>query len=176
MPAEAGVVQVQHSAVEFMKKTETAPSDEVFATAISELVLIGKDEIAAKLWTAATQKDVGGPASAAAVFGALFRQGDRDAMLAAWSQLATPSMLDGDMLWAAFGATLSEGTSDGVLAALTQAISPGALFTRTERLLPIVSRRYGSGAAAALLERAESMAGTVREKRALAQLRPRITG
>jgi hypothetical protein len=176
MPAAVGAVQVQQAAVEFMKKTETAPSDEAFAAAISELVLIGKDEIAAKLWTAATQKDAGGPVSAAAVFGALFRQGDRNAMLMAWSRLARPSMLDGDMLWAAFGATLSEGTSDAALAALAQAISPGALLTRTERLMPIMSHRYGSGAAAGLLERAESMASSTREKRALAKLRSRITG
>ena len=114
--------------------------------------------------------------SAAAVFGALFRQGDRNAMLMAWSRLARPSMLDGDMLWAAFGATLSEGTSDAALAALAQAISPGALLTRTERLMPILSHRYGSGAAAGLLERAESMASSTREKRALAKLRSRITG
>jgi hypothetical protein len=42
--------------------------------------------------------------------------------------------------------------------------------------MPIMSHRYGSGAAAGLLERAESMASSTREKRALAKLRSRITG
>jgi hypothetical protein len=179
VPAKAaggGAVAVQESAVEHMLRTEASPSDAAFAAAIADLVLIGQDAVAAKLWTAATEKNAGGPASARAVFGALFRQGDRTAMLQAWERLASPSMIDGDMLWAAFGATLGEGTSDQTLDALSRAISPGAVVTRTERLLPILSRRYGSGSVVGLLQRAESMATTSRERQAIVKLKAGVTG
>jgi hypothetical protein len=175
-PPRPGDTDVQTTAVRAMRAVETTPTDQAFADAIGEVCLLGRDQMAATLWEAAVQRQGAGPAAAAAAFGALFRQGERAALLAAWTRLSDPSPLQGDMLWAAFGPSLGEGSSDDVLHALSQAISPGAVLTRTARLLPLLSQRYGSGAAVAMLQRAESMASTQRQRRLLAKLHKRIAG
>ncbi len=175
-PLRGGEEDVLAFATDAMRTVETSPSDQTFAAAIGDVSLLGRDPIAVKLWEAAVQKGVAGPESARAGFGALFRQGERDGLLEAWGRLLEPSTLEGDMLWAAFGPGLGEGSSDEVLDALSRAISAGAVVNRTERLLPLLSRRYGAGAGLALIQRATSLATTKRQRRLLAKLEKRATG
>ncbi len=174
-PQRSGVVDIQTEAVTSMREAEKAPSDTAFGQAISAVVLLGKDEIAGKLWEAAAAKQVNGPQSARAVFGSLFRLGEHVMLLEAWQKLEGPSALEGDMLWASLGPLLGDGTSEAALAALSEAISPGAVVQRILRIAPEMGRRYGGGAERAMLDRGIAMATTSRQRQVLTRALKKLT-
>ena len=165
--ARAGLLDVRTEAVHAMRAVEKTATDVAYGRAITAVVLLGKDAMAAKLWTAAAEHRANGPQSARAVFGALFRQGDHNALLEAWSRLEVPSVLEGDMLWASLGPSLGEGTSEAALAALSDAITPGAVVQRILRIAPEMGRRYGGAAERAMVERGLALATTSRQRQAL---------
>ncbi len=173
-PARPELVGLHDSAVAAMKQAESAPSDEAFAAAIGDLALMGRREMAIKMWAAARQADTAGPRSARAAFPLLFASGERDAMLHAWARLGGPTPRQGDMLWAAFGPTLGEGTSEAALSALTATLSPGGAVDRVRRLAPLLARRWGRSAALASVESAASMATTTRQRREIEAIRQEI--
>ena len=165
------LVDVKQLAVARMQAAQSNPTDTTMSAAIREVALLGMDPMAAKLWEAAGQKEANGPLSARAAFGSLYRTGDHGALINAWQRLNSPTMMEGDMLWAALGPVLGQGTSDAALAALGQALSPGGVVSRITRLAPLLAERYGSGAATAAIDRAMSIATTTRQRRAIQALR-----
>ena len=172
-----GTIDVRAAAVAGMKSLETVTSDETFASTIHDVVLIGKDEIAAQLWAAAMQQQAAGPASARAAFGSLFRLAKHEAMLEAWKRLAPASALEGDMLWGALAPQISAGgLSDAEIEALRQSIGPGSLVHRIKALAPLIASRWGSGAAVAAINAARAHATNSRQQRELDAISKEFSG
>ncbi len=163
-----GTVDVREQAVVRLKDIEAVTDDATFARAIKDVVLIGKDEIATQLWTAAMQRQVAGPKSAHAVFGALFRLARITELVQAWQRLAPATSQEGDMLWAALAPQLAGGSvTDEQVEALRQTIGPGAVVNRIKKLAPIIGQRWGTTAAVAAIDAARTHATNSRQKREL---------
>ncbi len=163
-----GSIDVRAAAVARMKSLESLTSDEAFAAAIHDVVLIGQDEIAAQLWAAAVQRQAAGSASARAVFGALFRLAKQADMLEAWKRLVPATPLEADMLWASFAAQATMGQlSPEEVEALRQAIGPGAVVHRTKVLAPVIARHWGRSAAMAAISAARAHATSPRQRQEL---------
>lgn len=140
-----GWSDVKNDAVAAMTDVEDHPTDDGYARALRDLVLIGQDEIAAGLWDNAVSKGVEAHLSAEAAFGALFRRGRHDALVMAWNRLGTPTTLQADMLWRALGHRIGPSLSDDALDALRNAITGDSAATRWSRLAPEGTRRFGVG-------------------------------
>jgi len=82
-----------------LKVASENPTDASFAKAIDSIVLVGKDLLACEVWGAAVAKSSGGPLSASASVGPLFRQEKLEGFLWAFSLIKNPTRLDKDMLW-----------------------------------------------------------------------------
>lgn len=82
-----------------MKQAIADPSDSSFANAINIVTLIGRDQIASKLWLGAIEQSVTGPLSAKAAISSLFRMKAVVAFLYAYQMLEKPSGLEKDYLW-----------------------------------------------------------------------------
>jgi hypothetical protein len=82
-----------------LKMASGNPTDASFAKTIDSIVLVGKDALACDVWDVAVAKSSGGPLSASASVGPLFRQERLEAFLFAFSLIKNPTRLDKDMLW-----------------------------------------------------------------------------
>jgi len=149
-PREDGVNLLERVR-ELMEQIKEEPTAERYAEAIADLVMLGKDDIAAELWVHARQA---GHAALAAdhALGALFRLQRRDEFMHAWDVMGTRTDHDIDMLWSMWTSHLA-GANDDTLLQLQSAVRLGQPEVDLERLLPHLERAFGKAHAARVVDR-----------------------
>ena len=113
-----------------------------FAAAIAAVVLLGRDEIAARLWPLAEEKGFAAEAAGPAL-GPLFRMRYRQAFLRAWRAAPHHDEHDLDMLWHIMGRRLRGLTDEAALRDLEEAIRRPNVEIDLRRLAPELARVLG---------------------------------
>lgn len=172
-----------HGAENLVEATQKAlelalenPGDEQFAKAIKLMVLTNLDGLAMDLWHRAVKDKGAGPASAKAALGSLFRRGDRDGFMLAWTMLAKPTSRDRDMLWSLMGPTLGPDTDAETARIMSAAIRPRYPAGDLHRLAPVLARTEGDRQVVVRINQLEATAVNRREKKGLEQLRTIYSG
>jgi len=164
-------VNLQDRTRELMTAIKDSPTAEAYAEAIRNLVLLGKDEIAAELWSHAVQSRLG-DAAADQALGALFRLRKRGEFMQAWDRLRSRTELDEDMLWHLWSGQMS-GADEDTLLHLQSAVRAGQPEIDLGRLLPVLERAFGSAHAQRVIDRALESASDENSRKKLRELRRR---
>jgi hypothetical protein len=152
---------------------------EDFATAIRDVALLGRDEIATELWRLASQRGLASPALAELALPSLFRMRAEREFLQAWDMMPSRTPFATDMLWHLFGAHListepgaarSHRAGDEVLLQLQSAIRRDQVVDDVVRLLPSLQAAFGGRHASDLIQREIERAADPSTRQALQQL------
>lgn len=147
------------------------PSDERFAEALELMEFTNLDGLAMDLWHRAIKDKAAGPASARIALGPLFRKGDHEGFMQAWSRLEKPTGRDRDMLWSLMGPTLGPDTDAETARIMSSAIRTRYPSGDLRRLAPVLARIDGDQQVVSMIDQLEETAANRREKKALVQLR-----
>ena len=138
---------------ELMRACDEEDTDaEAFATAIAALDLLGRDEIAIRLWRLAEERGLAAETARSAL-GPLFRQGQRETFLRAWRAAPAHDDRDLDMLWHIMGAHLRRLEDEQTLQLLESAIRPPNVDVDLRRLAPPLARVFGHAHVRDLVQR-----------------------
>lgn len=166
----AGCVNIATEAKEALKAAASAPSDALFATAITGAVRSGRDALAVQMYAAAQERSVAGPQSSAAVLEAAVFEGDAATAAAAAGRLPVLDRRHGDLLWAV-GAPLLMGHPDADLVSLLeQTIDPRQSAGRVRLMAAYLKRTQGPLAATVFVQRFLDRATSNRQIRELKKL------
>lgn len=137
---------------DLMLKIKDAPDGELYRDAIDDLVMLGKDDVAAELWVHARQS---GFAEAAAdrALGPLFRLNRRGEFMRAWAVggMRTPTNID--MLWHLWPEPALGSADKDTLLFLQSVIRAGQPEVDVGRLLPHLEASFGIEHVVRLVER-----------------------
>ncbi len=125
-----------------MRDSEADESGAVLAEAIATLSLLGRDDIARRLWQRAEQRGLASDAARAAL-GALFRGGDEEAFMRAWHELPALDPAAKDMLWHLHLPRLGLRTTKDTLVELHEAVREPMPHVDLRRLAPHLTRAFG---------------------------------
>ena len=164
-PAEYGLDLTEHAKT-LMRDSEADESGAVLAEAIGTLSLLGRDDIARRLWQRAEQRGLASDAARPAL-GALFRGGDEEAFMRAWHELPALDPAAKDMLWHLHLPRLGLRTTKDTLVELHEAVREPMPHVDLRRLAPHLTRAFGETYTHRALERAIQ---STTNKRARAEL------
>jgi len=151
-PIESGV-DLTEQVKQFMRDTKTDESGESYAKALAILDMLGKDEIAEQLWTAADAAGKGGVAARAAL-PALFRMRDTKKFMQAWDQLRGRDAVCLDMLWHLMWPRAAGVRADkDLLLQMQSAIRQPIPIYDLRRLAPALRIAFDEGHAREVIER-----------------------
>lgn len=165
-----GYASFSVEAKEALEAAASAPSDALFATAITGAVRSGRDALAVQMYAAAEERSVAGPRSSAAVLEAAVLEGNAATAAAAAGRLPALDRRQGDLLWAV-GAPLLMGHPDAALVSLLeQTIDPRQSAGRVRLMAAYLKRTQGPLAASAFVQRFLDRATSNRQMRELKKL------
>jgi len=141
------------------------PSDDTFAIAMNEQLMIGCDEAALTLWIDAMEHSTVGPKTARAALPVLFRKKQTDSFLWAFKNLDQPKWREKDMLWQLVGTSPSTP-----LRLLTQNLRRPYVYDDLVIIADRVARAGGTSAVRSIIDE-ELKRATGRNKRELTRLR-----
>lgn len=162
-------VNMEELARKELEEIKTTPTAELYAATIANLVMLGKDEIAAELWMHAQQHGIAGAAADRAL-GALFRLRKTNEFMQAWDAMLTRTDADVDMLWHLWSAQLGHVDKDALLQ-LQSAIRAGQPEIDLERLLPGLERHFDEAHVQRVIDREIDKADNERTRKQLRELR-----
>ncbi|MHC4992832.1 MAG: hypothetical protein ACYTGC_17815, partial [Planctomycetota bacterium] len=164
LPVSDGIDLHEH-ARELMRRATEDPSGQTLAEAIRTVVLLGRDEIAVRLWLLARQRDLEGVCAAPAL-GPLFRTKQVEEFLAAWRVERQHDERVEDMLWHLMWARLGRDTDERTLLELLGAMRRPKVYVDLGRLAPQLRRVFGQAYVRGVIQREIEQAPTnvVRER------------
>jgi len=152
MPLESGV-DLTERVKELMRDTKTDLTGESHRQALVILDMLGRDEIAEQLWTAAEAAGRG-DAAARAALPALFRMRDTRQFMKAWDQLRGRDAACLDMLWHLMWPRAAGVRADkDLLLQLQSAIRQPIPLFDLRRLGPALKAAFDQGHARSVIER-----------------------
>lgn len=143
---------LRDAAKDSLRQASEAGSPEAFRTAMHDLVLLGRDEVAASLWRAAAERGAG-PAVAPQAQAILFRLGDLPGFIEAWRADPAPSSRARTMLWQLANPLLAETGDAGLVMLLQQNLRGPRSIVDLERLAPALRRVLGVPVARRIVQR-----------------------
>jgi len=154
-----------------MAKIKNGATPALYADTIANLVMLGKDDIAAELWSHAGQANKAEQAGDRAL-GSLFRLRRMDEFMRAWDSMLTRTDFDIDMLWHGWSAQLGRADKDALLQ-LQSAIRAGQPEVDLERLIPNLERHFDAAHVQRVIDREIEKADNERTRKQLRELRRR---
>jgi hypothetical protein len=180
-PADAGSKRLEGSVEDgqdlrahartLMRQADTADGADgaaAFAEAIGTLALLGKDEIAVRMWQLADERGHTAAVSRRAL-GPLFRLRRPDEFIRAWQATPQRDDLTTDMLWHLLTPRLPSAGEQELLV-LESAIRPSQPEADLERLAPRLSAAFGAAHARSVIQREIDRAQRPGTKKALQRL------
>lgn len=152
-----------------MRAIDDDPSGKALADSLRLLDLLGRDDVAAQLWSQTDDKEKLIEAAGAAL-GPLFRKSDRTAFFEAWKVSGRRDEHTLNMLWHLHGGRLQTLRDDDDLIAMLSAIRRDQPHIDLGRLAPYLARRFGRDHVQAVLKRELDRTDSERANRAIREL------
>jgi hypothetical protein len=151
-PGEHDGIRLDDAARAALRGLGPDAPDGRYAEAVRTLALLGRDDLAVEVWRRAAARPDGAPATAAAALGPLFRRGEGDGLLDAWSRLEAPDPARRHLPWHVLAPSLHRLDDRGRLALLERSVRPGQPEVDLAVLAPHLARVFGRARAVAAIE------------------------